>query len=187
MAILLYHGTLARHAESIQQNGIDLRMSKARVDFAPGFYTTPLEAFARKTAHLRTRQNNLVGKSNDKAAVIVLECDLAALEKLSIKRFEQADRCWGRFILANRTTNEFVHLNYEHNRDRRYDCVCGPTADGTRLAALVARINRDGLLMNDFDLEDIRPANDSHWGEQWSLHTQKALACVRVIDMIYCD
>jgi hypothetical protein len=49
--ITLYHGTLAQHADSIVENGIDLKYANAKKDFGRGFYTTTMRREAESFAY----------------------------------------------------------------------------------------------------------------------------------------
>ena len=50
--IILYHGTIARSATEIVQNGIDLSLGRPNVDFGRGFYTTTSRMQAQKWAEV---------------------------------------------------------------------------------------------------------------------------------------
>ena len=114
----IYHGS-NQIIESI-----DLAQGKKFKDFGRGFYTTHLY---EQAAYWSRR---IAGRYGGLAIVTEFEFDFdaAVSDGLNIKIFEQPDREWALFAMANRSQN-----NEEYRHD--YDIVIGPVADD-RMARL---------------------------------------------------
>ena len=101
----LYHGTTSEFVMP------DLSKGRENTDFGIGFYLTDKESMAKnwKKGH----PNNHVN---------VYELTLANIEtcNLIIKRFENADIEWAKFVYNNRKGK---------NKKSRYDLIIGPLAD----------------------------------------------------------
>lgn len=110
--MILYHGSNQPIAE------IDLSQGKKFKDFGQGFYTTHL----REQAEYWSRR--IADRFGGTPAVSAFDFDLdsAVADGLNVKVFEQPDREWALFVMANRrqTGDEFHH---------DFDIVIGPVAD----------------------------------------------------------
>lgn len=187
--ILLYHGTMDIYADNIARSGISLQKSKPYLDFGPGFYTTPERSFAVNTAENRAKRYNKFSRIRmpRNPAIVIFECDNERLNLLSHKYFSSPSDVWGRFVLANRITNDSIRQSTEHNCDHRFDCVVGPTADGKSGAidTLVELIDSGKVPLSKIRTYSIIPSRHLNWGIQYSFHTSAALACLKLRDVQY--
>lgn len=121
----LYHGS------NMMIENIDLSKCKPYKDFGRGFYLTEIKEQAEKMAG---RTAAIYG---GEPTVTEFEFDEAALHALSVKTFENPDKEWALFVLANRSRNcrQPTHC---------FDIVIGPVADDT-IATLFRNFN-DGII-----------------------------------------
>lgn len=121
----LYHGS------NMMIENIDLSKCKPYKDFGRGFYLTEIKEQAEKMA---SRTAAIYG---GEPTVTEFEFDEAALHTLSVKTFENPDKEWALFVLANRSRNcrQPTHC---------FDIVIGPIADDT-IATLFRNFN-DGII-----------------------------------------
>lgn len=121
----LYHGS------NMMIENIDLSKCKPYKDFGRGFYLTEIKEQAEKMAG---RTAAIYG---GEPTVTEFEFDEAALHTLSVKTFENLDKEWALFVLANRSRNcrQPTHC---------FDIVIGPVADDT-IATLFRNFN-DGII-----------------------------------------
>jgi len=117
--ITLYHGTTHDFTE------IDVRKGKPFKDFGQGFYATQSRESAVNMA-LRNRDIDL-RRLNRRGLVrevtpwvYTFELDNSKLESLNVKRFNETDKEWVRFVILNRTNETPQH---------EYDVVIGATAN----------------------------------------------------------
>jgi hypothetical protein len=142
--ITLYHGTTHDFAE------IDVARGKPFKDFGRGFYATAVYDHARNLA-LRNRRieesrSAAMGENLRLTAYLyTYEFDLQSADKLDVKRFDNADREWLKFIILNRTNRE---------RQHDYDLVIGPTAnDDTRTSIRAVTNAANGAILSDAALD----------------------------------
>jgi hypothetical protein len=179
----LYHGTIDKYAYDILRNGIILDKSKKWLDFGPGFYTTSDKDFAILTAKRRQNKYNKFHKDGHVGwRVVEIECDSDKFQELNSKEFSDADFEWAKFVIANRSMNEYVHAEFDNNVDKKYDVVIGATADGGNgvITSVVHSIDCGESTMDDIDLSCIFPADNKEWNNQISFHTEKALSCLSI-------
>lgn len=121
----LYHGS------NMMIENIDLSKCKPYKDFGRGFYLTEIKEQAEKMAG---RTAAIYG---GEPTVTEFEFDEAALHTLSVKTFENPDKEWALFVLANRSRNcrQPTHC---------FDIVIGPVADDT-IATLFRNFN-EGII-----------------------------------------
>lgn len=121
----LYHGS------NMMIENIDLSKCKPYKDFGRGFYLTEIKEQAEKMAG---RTAAIYG---GEPTVTEFEFDEAALHTLSVKTFENPDKEWALFVLANRSRNcrQPTHC---------FDIVIGPVADDT--IAILFRNFNDGII-----------------------------------------
>ena len=99
----LYHGTTKQSAKSICEGAIDVNYNKhRRLDFGPGFYTTPdidrARAWAMRKANTR----------NDLPALVIIKFDHEnAVRNKLIKSFKD-DLEWGQFVINNRNGLQYI-------------------------------------------------------------------------------
>lgn len=108
--MILYHGSNVR----IEQ--IDFAKCRPYKDFGQGFYLTEFREHAEQMARRTTK---IYG---GKPVITAFEFDTAALERLSVKRFDAPSEEWALFVMANRS-KEQMHPTHS------YDIVIGPVAD----------------------------------------------------------
>jgi hypothetical protein len=142
--MILYYGT------PHDFTAIDVTSGKPFKDFGQGFYTTEVYDHARNLA-LRNRR---IEESRSAAIgdnvrlttyVYAYEFDLRSADKLTVKRFDFADREWLKFIILNRTNRERKH---------DYDLVIGPTAnDDTRTSIRAVTNAANGAILSEAALD----------------------------------
>lgn len=187
--IFLYHGTILGHLESIKA-GISIAYSHKYTDFGQGFYLSSQQSHAELTAMVRSNANRKFLYELSEPVVIRFELPDDAFEELRWKSFFAPDKDWKEFVLANRCKNEMVRqLGFNHNQDGRYDVVIGPVADGANgiLTVLCSKISSGELTIPAVNLSDIAPSQNKCWGEQWSFHSDKAISCLKFVNVIYCN
>lgn len=184
---LLYHGTIHTSAADILLHGVLLSKSEAHLDFGVGFYTTPNPDFAWKTADFRVKRSRFLHPNvSVSPRVLVFEFDEEMAKGLHFRHFTAPDLPWAQFVVANRCENSLIHATYDHNLDHKYDIVSGPTADGRgTIAPLIEQVNNGAISLDDLDYRAIAPAKNSTWGTQISFHTQAALGCIRLQNVLY--
>ena len=181
------------YARSIVDRGIDLSRSKRYLDFGSGFYTTPDFEFAKNTAVFRTEAYNSFARQKGRElrcpAVVVLEYNVPEEVVLQIKKFVEPSNAWGRFVIANRITDNRFRKNVSHNFFHKYDCVIGPTADGRagNIDTLIELVESGKVELRNLKSGLIAPSRKHNWGIQYSFHTEKAISCLKTKDVIYYD
>ena len=179
----LYHGTNETSAYSIWNDGVDLSKSMPFLDFGKGFYVTNDRVKAEKRARKKTGDYNRRYKKNDKPCIVEITIDKESFSNLNIKRFNGADEDWCEFVTNNRFSQDFLNrkgLN-NHNRDNRYDVVCGEIADG-KIAEIVSDIKMGKYDITEADYTQYFPDSGKSYGYQISFHTKKALKCIEKIE-----
>lgn len=147
----LYHGS------NMMIENIDLSKCKPYKDFGRGFYLTEIKEQAEKMAG---RTAAIYG---GEPTVTEFEFDEAALHTLSVKTFENPDKEWALFVLANRSRNcrQPTHC---------FDIVIGPVADDT-IATLFRNFN-DGII----DLPTlVNGLKNKKVSSQYLFHSAKAI------------
>jgi hypothetical protein len=118
--ITLYHGS------SYDFNAIDLQQGRPYKDFGQGFYASADIGHAKSMAERNTQMRALKLQRLDSGPKLTgkwlyqYEFDADKAANLSIKKFTEADREWGRFITLNRGRKGVPH---------KYDIVIGSTAN----------------------------------------------------------
>lgn len=133
--LVLYHGTLQRHATNIQNSGIDLRYCDPDTDFGRGFYTTTIFHQASHWAWQQQKQRT------DKPVVIqyVLDReDLAGIDTLYfIDGSYSADDFWSLVFHCRQTSSRnpavlsskpTILADHQRLFGAPYDVVVGPVA-----------------------------------------------------------
>lgn len=75
----LFHGCDSASAHSIASHGVNLKLSRPRTDFGPGFYTTSVLHQAQQWANARIRRQRHGGKTASAAAVVKFVVDRSML------------------------------------------------------------------------------------------------------------
>lgn len=136
----LYHGT------THDFKGIDVKMGKPFKDFGQGFYLT--DSYER-ACNIAVRNCKIEEKrlraEGDKTElpifVYAYDFKQSDINRLNMKRFNNADHEWLKFIIANRMNRE---------RQHNYDIVIGPTAnDDTRTSIRAVMNMSNGAIISD--------------------------------------
>ncbi len=113
--LVLYHGTLRKHADAILANGIDPARGSPHTDFGRGFYTTTNHAQADEWADSRASEQG------EHSAVLMLTVDRLALARLRHLAFlRPANDYWS---LVENCRNDAPYAV-----EQGYDVVYGPVA-----------------------------------------------------------
>ena len=155
----LYHGSNLSFSE------IDLEKGLPAKDFGRGFYTTDSLECAELTARQR------VARLGGSPKVMLFECDESLVETMNVRSFATPGREWALFVRANRRTDSDAS---DHNRDNRYDMVCGPIAND-KLSLLFRLYERDIITVDEF----ARRMQFRELYTQYSFHTARAIASLR--------
>jgi hypothetical protein len=105
----LYHGTAARHADTIRQDGIDLSYGRPDADFGKGFYVTNNLGQAIEWMKHQTH--------GEPGSVLHYRVPVSELEKLSGRSFPGPDVGWQDLVRGMRSQTDPMHP---------YDWVEGP-------------------------------------------------------------
>lgn len=191
-----FHGTHSFTTQNIIENGIDLTQSRKRLDFGPGFYmTTNYEQAAKQAARKAGEYNDEqdekfedTGKKPEYASGTIMTYDVD-LETLSHSNapcfFEETSKDWALFILGNRTKKPEKFNYFFHNRDKNFDLVYGPLADGFQIPRLISDLEKKKIEMPEF-LRQISqyefPINN-----QLSIHTEPAVSCLNLKEVAYIE
>ena len=108
--MILYHGS------NCEIEIIDLTMCKPYKDFGRSFYLTTLLTQAREMAR------KVADRFGGGPIVNAFEFDDSNLSTLNVKKFEQPNREWAEFVMANRSRGQ------EHPADN-FDLIIGPVAN----------------------------------------------------------
>ena len=168
----LYHGTNATSAYSIFSDGIDLSKSMLYLDFGQGFYTTDDKDKAIKRARKKTAQYNKRRNASEKPCLVEITIDEIHIPELNVKCFDKADEEWCEFVTNNRFSEEFLNEKgiTNHNRNNRYDIVCGEIADGD-IAKVVLDIREGKYDISEADHSKYYTDSGKPYGYQVSFHT----------------
>jgi hypothetical protein len=154
----LYHGSNADFSL------VSLEKSRDRRDFGRGFYTTTIKEQAEQwAATINTRYGG------DGRFLYVFEFNW--VDSLRTKIFDGLSIEWLEMVKENRTRGGLQH---------EFDVVMGPVANDNTMPTIALYV--DGTLSGDAALIQLAyfSAND-----QVSVHTESALAHLRMIDKVY--
>ena len=179
----LYHGTNATSAYSIFSDGIDLSKSMLYLDFGKGFYTTDDKDKAIKRARKKIFDYNKRKKTLEKPCLVETTIDEICIPGLNVKCFSKADEEWCEFVTNNRFSEEFLNEKgiTNHNKDNRYDIVCGEIADG-KITEIVSEIKAGKYDISEADYSKYYMDSGESYGYQVSFHTENALKYIRNIE-----
>ena len=130
--MILFHGS------NTAIETIDFERCRPYKDFGKGFYLTEIEEQAEQMAR---RTSTIFGGDAVVTRFAFDEGAAMADTSLKIKRFEEPNKEWALFIMANRS-REKAHPTHD------YDIVIGPVADDT-IATLFRNFD-DGVI--DLDM-----------------------------------
>jgi hypothetical protein len=152
--MILYHGSNADFDK------ISLEAAKDKRDFGRGFYTTTIKDQAEEWAEILNYRSRGDG-------CFLYEFDFEKTDNLHIKYFDGVTKEWLDFIVENRIKGGIQHS---------FDVVMGPVANDRT-------VNTIGLyLSGDYFLDEaLRRLEYFKLNNQVSLHTEKALSCLRFI------
>lgn len=156
--MILYHGSTALVDKP------EIRVGEVFLDFGVGFYTTTSYEQAERWARIKMRRNN-----TDVGYVSVFEFDFEKAKKeLDIKHFEDADEEWLTFVVNNR--------NGKSGSDSA-DMHIGPVADDNVYQSI--RLFETGAYDSEYTVKKLK-TEVLH--DQWTLHTDKALAYITFVE-----
>jgi hypothetical protein len=185
-----YHGTTQIRARSIAANNMNLGKPDDLSDFGPGFYLTSnleqAKIWAGKKANAHNKhEERMAFKERRKprrtnGSVVEFQLDVVRLGDpmnfMSDYFFDSTNDEWGRFILGNRCSKTPPHIELSfHNKQKRFDYVYGPMADGSDIWGFIADVE-DGDMSEDQFVESIRGFSFPN-EHQLSVHTEKARDC----------
>jgi hypothetical protein len=153
--LILYHGT------NCDFSSVDLSKSKDRRDFGRGFYLTTLQNQAKDWAEVL-----FVRFGGD--GVFVYEFEFEAKKDLNIKQFNGISEDWLNFIRDNR-----IGGGTQHN----FDIVRGAVANDKTNRTLALFVG--GIYTAKEAMKKLR---GNKLNDQISIHTEKALACLKLIN-----
>jgi len=97
----LYHGTAARYAATIRENGIDLTYGRPDADFGKGFYVTDNLEQAREWMKHQSH--------GEPGAVLHYRVPANELHELSGRSFSEPDAAWQDLVRAMRAQTAPLH------------------------------------------------------------------------------
>lgn len=183
--IKVYHGTNLSSAFDIWLHGIDLSKSLPNLDFGKGFYVTDNKRKAKERAFKKTNDYNRRNHCNEEAYLVEMYIDESQFDKMNVKSFKPRQKEWFDFVINNRMELDFLkqHNITNHNKDNKYDIVCGEIADGS-IADIVNNIKFNMINIRDVNNDLIIPQTGDFYGIQYSFHTEKSLSCIKDISCV---
>ncbi len=167
--MLIYHGSNGRLGE------VSLAHRLPYQDFGPGFYAAAEEEQAWQMSLYAVARE---GCGVPTLTTLEVPDDLLQRPDLRCKVFpEQPDMDWARFVWNNRNRDFSDSGDANCNQDCKYDVVFGPAPNDRFLFALseLSRTeDREGFLAFSLPRHALP--------QQYSFHTERALACLRVWD-----
>lgn len=153
--LTLYHGSNCNFFT------VDLSKAKDKRDFGKGFYLTTLQSQAKNWAEVLFAR--LGGEG-----VFVYEFEFEMQSNLRIKHFDNVSEDWLIFIRNNRVKGGIQH---------DFDIVRGAVANDKTNRTLALFV--EGIYTPREAVRKLRP---NRLNDQLSIHTEKALACLRMIN-----
>jgi hypothetical protein len=157
--MILYHGS------NMSFSMIDLDKGLPAKDFGRGFYATDSLECAEKTARQR------VARLGGSPKIMVFELNESLIQTMNVRSFAEPCKEWALFVRANRKTDGEAE---DHNRDNRYDIVCGPIAND-KLSLLFRLYERDIITVDEF----AKRMQFKELYTQYSFHTERALTALQ--------
>ena len=157
--MILYHGS------TDIVDSPEIRKGDVYLDFGIGFYTTTSLEQAERWAKIKMRRKNV-----NLGYVSVYEFDVEKVEKeLTVKRFENADEEWLTFVVSNRNGNIIGN---------NIDLHIGPVADDNVYQSI--RLFETGAYDAEYTVKKLK-TEVLH--DQWALHTEKILKCLKFVEV----
>lgn len=153
--LTLYHGS------NCDFSVVDFSKAKDRRDFGKGFYLTTLQSQAKDWAE------TLFARF-DGDGIFVYEFELEIKDDLSIKQFPEISEEWLNFVRDNR-----VGGGTQHN----FDIVRGAVANDRTNRTLALFV--EGIYTSKEAMEKL---HGNRLNDQVSIHSEKALACLKLIN-----
>ena len=153
--LTLYHGTNCNFSD------VDLSKAKDRRDFGKGFYTTTLQIQAKEWAEVLFARFGGDG-------IYLYEFELDMKISLRIKQFVDISEEWLIFIRDNRMKGGVQH---------DFDIVRGAVANDKTNRTLALFV--EGVYTVEEAIEKLRY---NKLNDQVSIHTEKALSCLKQIN-----
>jgi hypothetical protein len=166
--MILYHGS------NVEIEKIDLGKCRPYKDFGKGFYTSPMREQAWTMAKRTVR---IYGSGVPCITEFSFEESFFHDTSLNIRRFDNPDKEWARFVMNNRNRGFEDKQSRDCNIDSKYGIVIGPVANDD-IAALIdvffAELISDDALTKELTFKNL--------SSQVSFHTEKSVACLRKIE-----
>lgn len=178
----VYHGTILTSAMNIYTNGINIKKSKRYLDFGEGFYTTTDYELARNMA-IKVCLRESIRNPNKNIFPAVVTFDFRENSLLNIKKYEQNNIEWARFILFNRlNTNCIYKLGLSEYFNNEYDIIIGGISDGN-IARTATDLRFGKLDLKDyiFELQDFLKDDGTSFGTQIVFKNEKSLSCIECV------
>ena len=153
--LILYHGT------NCDFSNVDLSKAKDKRDFGKGFYLTTLQNQAKDWAETLFARFGGDG-------IFVYEFEFEVKKDLNIKQFDGITEDWLTFIRDNR-----IRGGIQHN----FDIVWGAVANDKTNRTLALFV--EGIYTTKEAMKKLRR---NKLNDQISIHTQKALTCLKLIN-----
>ena len=151
----LYHGT------NCDFSSVDLLKAKDKRDFGKGFYLTTLQNQAKEWAETLFARFGGSG-------IFVYEFDFEINNDLCVKKFDGISEDWLNFVKDNRMGGGIQH---------HFDVVRGAVANDRTNRTLALFV--EGIYTTKEAMEKLR---SNILNDQISIHTEKALACLKLIN-----
>ena len=156
--MLLYHGS------NVAVNEPQLVEQTRGLDFGPGFYLTTSEEQAVRFSEIVFKR-----KKSGSSIVNIYKFDMTAAEKtLTVRKFDNPDVEWLRFVIENRLKMQ---------RKSNYDMVIGAVANDTVMPTIQAFLS--GFINEEATLITLKV---SKLVDQVCLKTEKALSLLNFIN-----
>ena len=153
--LTLYHGS------NCDFSNVDLSKAKDKRDFGKGFYLTTLQNQAKDWAEALFARFGGDG-------VFVYEFEIEIKKDLRIKQFDGVSEDWLNFIRDNRIKGDIQH---------NFDIVRGAVANDRTNRTLALFV--EGIYTTK---EALRKLRSNKLNDQISIHTEKALVCLKLIN-----
>lgn len=156
--MIIYHGS----TELVDSP--EIRKSETYLDFGMGFYTTTSYDQAERWARIKMRRQN-----KELGYVSIYEFNFErAMKETVIKRFEDANMTWLKFVVGNRKGEGLID---------GVDMHIGPVADDNVYRSI--RLFETGVLDAE---ETVKRLKTELLHDQWTFHTDKMLSYLRFIE-----
>lgn len=164
--MLLYHGS------NTDIKSISLAMCRPYKDFGRGFYLTELNDQAMKMAK---RVAKIYG-GEPVVNIYEIKDDFISEMGFNIRKFDQPNEEWARFVMNNRSRSFTDYSSKECNLDNKYDIVVGPVADDD-MAMLFRQYQNEIITFENL----INGMTFRKTTNQYSFHTERAIALLRKV------